>query len=135
MGREDLLADPSLTTPEDRGKQLSRLQQLISDWVRQYRRDEVLELLTQARLPCAAVMRIDEIVRDPHYRARGTIIEVEDPQLGWTKQPAVVPRLSETPGGVHRGAPPLGADTEAILHELLGLSAAEIAALQRQGVV
>ncbi|GIX47533.1 MAG: CoA transferase [Candidatus Tectimicrobiota bacterium] len=135
MGREDLLHDPTLATPEDRGRQLTRLQALIGAWVKQHRRDEVLALLTEARLPCAPVMRIDDIVRDPHYQARGTIIDVEDPQLGRIKQPAVVPRLSATPGAVYRGAPPLGADTDAILRDLLGLSPAEIAELHRQGVV
>lgn len=80
-------------------------------------------------------MRIDDIVRDPHYQARETIIEVEDPQFGLLKQPAVVPRFSETPGQVHRGAPPLGADTDTILRDILHLSDAEIAVLHQHQIV
>ncbi len=80
-------------------------------------------------------MRIDDIVNDPHYQARDMIIEVEDPQFGTLKHPAVVPRLSATPGRVRHGAPALGADTEAILKGILSLSDPEIADLRRHGVI
>lgn len=135
MGHAALLTDPAFATPGDRGKQLARLQELIGAWVKRRPAATVLEQLAQARLPCAPVMRIDDIVRDPHYQGRGTIIEVEDPQFGLLKQPAVVPRFSETPGQVHRGAPPLGADTDTILRDILHLSDAEIAALHQHKIV
>lgn len=135
MGRPDLLHDPALRTTSQRGQQIPRLHAVIADWVQRFPCAEVLERLTQARLPCAQVMRVDDIAVDPHYQARETIITVEDPQFGTLRQPAVIPRLSDTPGRVSRGAPALGADTEAILHELLGLSADAIQALRQQGIV
>jgi formyl-CoA transferase len=135
IGHEELLDDPAFATPNDRGKQIPKLHELIGNWVKHQSCTEALEQLTQARLPCAPVMRIDDIVQDPHYQARGTIIEIEDPQFGPVKHPAVIPRLSATPGAVHRGAPPLGADTDTILKELLGLSETEIGNLHRQGIV
>jgi len=55
--------------------------------------------------------------------------------VGPLPQPAVVPRLSATPGRVTHAGPPLGHDTDAILQGLLDMSASEIAALRAERVV
>lgn len=135
MGRDDLLTDPAYASPAHRGQKIPELQDMIGGWVKQFTCSDVLERLIGARLPCSQVMSIDDIVRDPHYQERGTVIDVDDPQFGPLKHPAVVPRLSETPGAVHRGAPPLGGDTHAILRDMVGLSETEINHLHEQGVV
>jgi formyl-CoA transferase len=46
----------------------------------------------------------------------------------------VVPRLSDTPGAVRHAAPALGADTDAVFAELLGLDAAAREGLRARGV-
>ncbi len=79
-------------------------------------------------------MSMADIFADPHYRDRRTIIEVPS-EVGPLPQPAVVPRLSATPGRVTHAGPPLGRDTDEVLAGLLGLSPAEIAALRAEGVV
>ena len=48
---------------------------------------------------------------------------------------AVVPKLSETPGEIRWAGPALGADTDAVLTELLGLTAEQVAELRAQGVI
>ncbi|WP_089721336.1 CaiB/BaiF CoA transferase family protein [Candidatus Entotheonella palauensis] len=135
IGRAELAHDPALATLNDRGRQVERLQSVIGAWVRATPSREVVAQLEAARVPCALVMGIDDIVDDPHYRARNAIIEVEDPQYGTLKHPAVTPRLSYNPGAVHRGAPTLGADTDAILRDILALSETDIAELHRQQIV
>jgi crotonobetainyl-CoA:carnitine CoA-transferase CaiB-like acyl-CoA transferase len=44
-------------------------------------------------------------------------------------------KLSDTPGQITHGAPPLGADSAAVLRDLLGLSEAEIERLESAGVI
>ena len=135
IGHEELLDDPDFATPSECAKQVPRLQHAIGNWVTTLPSDTVMAQLEQARLPCALVMGADDIMKGPHYHARQTIIDVEDPQFGLLKQPAVTPRLACHPGAVHRGAPLLGGDTEAILRDLLGKTDQEIASLRRQQIV
>ncbi len=135
IGHPALVHDPAFATPNDRGRQVERLQGVIGTWVGAHPSHEVVAQLETARVPCALVMGIDDIVEDPHYRARDAIIEVEDPQYGTLKHPAVTPRLANNPGAVHRGAPMLGADTDAILRDILAMSEAEIAELRRRQIV
>jgi formyl-CoA transferase len=47
----------------------------------------------------------------------------------------VYPRFSRTPGRIARGAPPLGADNQAVYKELLGLGDTELEELAREGVI
>jgi crotonobetainyl-CoA:carnitine CoA-transferase CaiB-like acyl-CoA transferase len=44
-------------------------------------------------------------------------------------------RLSDSPGGYGQAGPTLGQDSEWVLHDLLGCSTAEIAALRESGAV
>ena len=81
------------------------------------------------------VYAIDEIVADPHVQARGSIVDVDDPDLGPVKEQAPVPRLDRTPLTIPRGAPRLGEHTDEVLTGLLGMTREEIAELRTDGVV
>jgi crotonobetainyl-CoA:carnitine CoA-transferase CaiB-like acyl-CoA transferase len=80
-------------------------------------------------------MSMADIFADPHYRARGTIIDVPAEGMGTLPQPTVVPRLSRTPGRVTHAGARLGRHTDEILSGLLGLTDGEIATLHAEGVV
>ena len=80
------------------------------------------------------IMSMADIFADGHYAARRSIIEV-DSEIGPLPQPAVVPRLSVTPGRVTHAGPPFGTHTDEILTDLLGLSPSEIAGLRVERVV
>ncbi len=71
---------------------------------------------------------------DEHYKARGLFETVESNGKP-LKVPAMVPKLSETPGGTRWPGPALGAHNEEVLGGLLGLSDAEIAALRAAGAI
>ena len=64
------------------------------------------------------VPSFDEVLDDPHHRARGTFVDVASPDGGSSLQVRPLPRLSETPASIRRGAVGYGADTEAVLTEL-----------------
>ena len=50
------------------------------------------------------------------------------------KMPGIVPKLSETPGGVNWSGPGLGQHTDSVLVQL-GLTVADIERLKTEGVV
>jgi len=63
------------------------------------------------------------------------IVEREHPVAGKVKSVGVPVKLSETPGSVREPAPLLGQHTDEVLHEYLGMTDAEIAALHQEGVI
>jgi crotonobetainyl-CoA:carnitine CoA-transferase CaiB-like acyl-CoA transferase len=63
------------------------------------------------------------------------VVPVDYPELGRSIEIAGVPvRMTETPGGIHRGAPRLGEHSEAVLRAA-GFGDAEIAAWREAGVI
>lgn len=112
-----------------------RLEGLIADWTRQRERDEVVARLHAHGLRVYPVNSVAELFSDPQVRHRGTWRAVEHPVIGWVHVAAPPFVLGATPSRVERAAPLLGADNAYVLGEMLGLRAAEIAELERDGVL
>ncbi len=93
-----------------------------------------LRLLLAADIPASAVNDIPAVLADPQVRARGMVQSAEHPTLGKIDLLGPVAKLSATPATVRSAPPLLGADTEAVLGDLLGCSAAELQELAGQGV-
>ncbi|MGH7841391.1 MAG: CaiB/BaiF CoA transferase family protein [Candidatus Binataceae bacterium] len=108
---------------------------LLRGWVNERTTVEVVKLLNEHQVPCSPIMTSRDMAEDPHYRARNMHIEWDDLQVGRVKGIGVVPKFSQTPGKVWRGAPPIGHDNQRIYGELLGLSADELDSLRRDRVI
>jgi len=135
MGREDLIEDPRFQTPVKRVENAEAINRIVADWIRQRTMLEVRDLLDAAEVPVAPIYSIKDIFEDPHYQARGDIIEIEDRTIGRVKMQGVFPRFSLTPGQVYRSAPELGEHNEEIYQGLLGLSEEELEALKRERII
>ena len=135
MGRPELAAPDRFAMSRQRVAAREEVDGIVSGWTRSMARDQVIQRCVAGEVPCGAVNTIADIFADPHFEARGNLERVADPRAGEVVVPAVVPRLSRTPGRIDRLAPALGADTDSVLRDKLGLSAAEIAALKADKVV
>ena len=82
--------------------------------------------LQAAGVPCAPVKSIREVDTDEHLIQRGMIRYVEHPARGRVPVPGCPLRLSDSPVGPLRAAPPLGASTEEVLAELAGEEAEHV---------
>jgi crotonobetainyl-CoA:carnitine CoA-transferase CaiB-like acyl-CoA transferase len=92
-----------------------------------------LSLLQEAQIPCAPINSIPDILSDPHYVARGNIIEV--PYHGRELQLLASPlRLVGTPPSYRLPPPLLGEHTDEILASI-GLHPTEIASMHKEGIV
>jgi crotonobetainyl-CoA:carnitine CoA-transferase CaiB-like acyl-CoA transferase len=89
-------------------------------------RDEWFELLRTNENQAAPVYSVLEAMNDPHARARGMIVEIDDPDAGRITQVGSPVKLSATPATIRHAAHPAGADTDSVLKEI-GLSNEEIA--------
>ena len=75
------------------------------------------------------------MLEDAQYQAREAIVSVDHPVFGQVRMQNAFPKLSATPGAVRWPGPDLGAHTEAVLGEVLGLDEPALAALKSKGVI
>jgi len=138
LGRPDLKSAPGFRNNQERIQPDSRrvLNRIIGDWIKERALAEVLEACEKAGVTIGPVYSMEEIARDPHYIARGSIVPIFDPASEETIPfPNIPIRLSGTPGAVRFPGLPMGAANEAVLQDLLGYSPAEIAALKDSGAI
>jgi crotonobetainyl-CoA:carnitine CoA-transferase CaiB-like acyl-CoA transferase len=136
VGRPEWAADPRFTTHHARGEHQTLLDDLIAQWTSERAAADVLAAMDGAGVPAGRIYTARDIAQDPHYAARGMIVEQHQPSLGEAvPMPGVVPKLSATPGTLHAPAPALGEHNAAVYGGLLGLAPAEIAHLAAEGVI
>ncbi|MCJ7514444.1 MAG: CoA transferase, partial [Dehalococcoidia bacterium] len=95
-------------------------------------RDEWVKVLTEADVPCAPVLSLEEVVADKHLGQRGVFPEVENAAGDKVKQVAYPAKFSETPPQIRRLPPALGEHTQEILG-WLGYTKTEIEELLQKG--
>jgi succinyl-CoA:(S)-malate CoA-transferase subunit B len=122
-------------TIKQREAERAQVDEYVGAWSSQYTRDEVLRRCEEHQVPCGSVYAIDEIFEDPQYAARGNIAYVKDDRVGEYAVPNVMPRLTDTPGGIDRLGPALGEHNDEVYRKRLGLSEARIQALKQAGVI
>jgi crotonobetainyl-CoA:carnitine CoA-transferase CaiB-like acyl-CoA transferase len=136
MGRPELASDPRYVNHIARGRNQTELDNLIADWTRTHTIDEVEALMIEHSVPAGKLYRPQDMLDDPHFKAREAIIEVPTERWGNVKMQSVFPKLSKTPGGVRRAAPAVvGQDNSDVYSEALGLSDAAIIDLKARGVI
>jgi formyl-CoA transferase len=133
MGEPALAQDEHYATHGARGRYAAELDDRIARWSATYLADELLDLLEQHGVPAGRTYRAQDMLRDPHFAARGSIVRVPDKTFGELAMQNVAPRLSRTPGSVRWSGPDLGEHTREVLTGLLGLSDDAVDALAAAG--
>ena len=94
-----------------------------------------LEKLEEQRIPCSPVNSFSQALSDAQVRHRNMVVELRHPNGGSTRGPGNPIKLSRTDEESFSPAPLLGNDTDSVMSDILGLSAADIETLKSQGVV
>ncbi|CAB3936125.1 CaiB/BaiF CoA transferase family protein [Achromobacter insolitus] len=134
IGRVDLAEAPELANNAGRVKHVVMLDDAISQWTGQHPLDEVLARLNDGQIPAGKIYDVADIAADPHYRARGMILDGALPDGTPVQVPGIVPKLSETPGEVRSSAPALGQDTDEVLGGL-GIGEAQRQDWRARGII
>ncbi|HUV33829.1 MAG TPA: CoA transferase [Candidatus Desulfaltia sp.] len=108
---------------------------VVEDWVKSRTTDEVVHILAETGVPVGEVRDLDQVQACPQAAAREMFVKVIHPTLGEITEPGFPIKFSETRGSLTEPAPLLGEHTAEVLGEALGLTAGEVEALRKEGVV
>ncbi|ADG12462.1 CoA transferase [Caulobacter segnis] len=135
MGRPDLAEDPRYRDHAARGAHQAELDARIAAWTADQDIEDLLPKLEAAGLATGRIYRAPDMLKDPQFQARGSIVTVPHPVFGELKMQNAFPRLTDTPGGVRWPGPTLGEHTDEVLAELAGLEADALVALRARSVI
>lgn len=135
IGRADLLREERFSTNEARVRHADELDALVAAEIARSSLPELLQRFEAHKVGVAPVYQIDQLLADPHVRARGMVVHVTGPGEATTPMHAVIPRLLETPGRIRWPGPALGAHSGEVFGAELGLSERELTGLREQGTI
>jgi crotonobetainyl-CoA:carnitine CoA-transferase CaiB-like acyl-CoA transferase len=131
MGRPELAKDERFSSHTARGKNQEVLDSLISQWTRTLTTANLQAVLDRHAVAFGPINRAPDMLEDPHFIARESILRVAHKLYGEFPMQNVFPRLTRTPGRIKWVGPDLGEHNQEVLAELLGMSADQI--LRAQG--
>ena len=117
IGRTDLANDPKLSTNSGRVKNQLEIDDAIAFWTNSRASTQVMQILEDAEVPVGLIYNIKDMLEDPHYQSRDLFEEVEVDGSA-LKIPAILPKLSKTPGRTNHPGPRVGSSTMSTLKEL-----------------
>jgi crotonobetainyl-CoA:carnitine CoA-transferase CaiB-like acyl-CoA transferase len=131
---KQMAEDPRLASNQGRVEHETEIDTVLAEWCATNESAVLLEALDQARVPAGPIYNVEHMLKDPHFIARGLFetVEIDGKPL---KIPAIVPRLSRTPGGTRWPGGDLGSANREILEELLGLDEQRLKELRAAAVI
>ncbi|HEY1880267.1 MAG TPA: CoA transferase [Caulobacteraceae bacterium] len=136
IGAPALATDDRFATHSARGARQGELDELIETWTSTRLVAEVEAAMSAAGVPAGKIYTPADMLADPQFKARESLVEVDHPRWGRLVMQSVFPRLSATPGSIRRVASQaVGSDNADVYGERLGLTASDLADLQRRGVI
>lgn len=130
-GLEHLLADERFSTMKRRIENRATLTPIIAAAAHTRTRQEWFELLDREGIPCGLIKNVAEVCTDPQVLARDMVIGLDHPTAGPIQVNGIPIKLSATPGDIKEPPPLLGQHTDAILADVLGYTASQIAELRQ----
>jgi crotonobetainyl-CoA:carnitine CoA-transferase CaiB-like acyl-CoA transferase len=133
-GYPEMASDPRLASNPGRVEHEAEIDAALAQWCGAHDSSWLLSQLDQARVPAGPIYNVEDMVNDEHFQARGLFESVEidgDP----LKIPALVPKLSRSPGATRWPGGELGRENQEILGGLLGLSEQQLEQLRADAVI
>lgn len=134
VGREDMAIDPRLANNAGRVRHEKEIDKVIAAWTRAHPSAQILTILDEISVPGGPIYSVADMAADPHFNARG-LFEQVDVDGAPLRIPAILPRLESTPGATQWPGPKFGEHTDAVLTQLLGLSADQLSELRSKKVI
>ncbi|SDN97047.1 CaiB/BaiF CoA-transferase family protein [Bacillus sp. OK048] len=134
VGLEDFMDDSRFKTNPDRVRNFNETVEIVQEVIKTRSTQEWLEVLKQAKVPCAPVNTIDQVVEDPQVKYREMILQYTHPKLGDLKGIAYPVSFQNVKREVKKHPPLIGEHTEEILQEI-GYTSSQINDMTNEGIV
>jgi crotonobetainyl-CoA:carnitine CoA-transferase CaiB-like acyl-CoA transferase len=133
-GRSDMGENPAMADNAGRIVHEQEIDEALAEWCAAHSSTHIINELEEARVPVGPIYSVEDMLADPHYNARGMFeqVEIDGKPL---KIPAIMPKLSATPGRTDFPGGAIGDHNDEVLQGILSLSEEEIAALRKEGVI
>lgn len=115
MGDPAIASDPRFAGLSARVAHMDLIDDLVGSWTRDQPTETLFQRLMAAKVPCAPVRTLTEVMHDPNMHARGTLQWIEHPQLGRIVVQQSPFRFEGVEPVRLDPSRPLGADTDAFL--------------------
>ncbi len=133
-GRSDMAENPAMATNAGRVRHEAEIDDALATWCAAHSSVHVINTLEEVRVPVGPIYNVADMMADPHYQARGMFEQVEiDGQP--LKIPAIMPRLTATPGRTDWPGLAIGSHNDEVLRDMLQLDDAELEQLRKDGVI
>ena len=132
--QQQMAQDPRLASNQGRVEHEAEIDTVLAAWCASQDSTVLLEKLDKARVPAGPIYNVEDMLNDPHFNARGLFetVEIDGKPL---KIPAIVPRMSRTPGSTRWPGGDLGSANQEVLGDLLGLDDAQMSELRAAAVI
>ena len=133
-GHPGMAEDPRLASNQGRVEHEPEIDKVLKQWCAAHDSVYLLGLLDQARVPAGPIYNVEDMLKDEHFNARGLFetVEIDGQPL---KIPAILPKLSRTPGATRWPGVELGHDNREVLEGLLGLDEQQLEELRSKAVI
>ncbi len=134
LGHPEWLEDDRFKNPAARVKHADVRLEMTAEVLATRSSEEWLDVLDRHQVPCAPVIRREDLVDNEQVVANDLIVDCEYPLTGRMRQTRPAARFDETPSEIRRPAPGLGEHNEELLAEL-GFDATTVRELAQSGVL
>lgn len=133
-GRSDMAENPAMADNTGRVAHEREIDAALADWCAAHSSAHIIATLETAQVPVGPIYSVEDMMKDPHYQARGMFesVEVDGEPL---KIPAILPRMTATPGRTDWPGQEVGSHNDEILRGLLNLDDEAMRQLVEEGVI
>jgi crotonobetainyl-CoA:carnitine CoA-transferase CaiB-like acyl-CoA transferase len=135
LKRDDLAADRSLATAAGRRPRNAELSQAIAAWTATRDADAAMAEMQAAGIAAGVLRSPIAMLPDAQLQARHFVQQVDREFIGRHPEPSLPFRAGDRPYAIRAAAPTLGEYNIPVLKGVLGLDDAELAALERDGII
>ncbi|AVS82604.1 CoA transferase [Paracidovorax avenae] len=133
--RPDIVEDPRFATNVQRAKNRQEIGPMLTELIRAFPRDVLLERMTACGIPCGKVAGLHEALTSERTRRGGLLQDMPHPVVGTTPVFAPPYRIDGQRLPIRHAPPTLGEGTREVLQRLLQLSDEALQGLQQRGVL
>ena len=134
MDKPELGTDPRLAENIGRVENQKEIEEAIESWTLTLDSEDALSKLDSVSVAAGPILNVKDMFENEQYRARELFQEVTidgEP----LSIPAIIPRLSKTPGETDFPGPSLGEHNQEVLKDILRLSDKEINTLKKNRII